>query len=163
MKYSQLTREKRYQIYGLLKEGFTQKAIAKNIGCHPSTISRELKRNKGKRGYRAKQASNFSEMRKKTAFKYVKLTHEVQGWIRQLINQDLSPEQVGRYLRSHKVIRLHHETVYQFIYRDKAQGGDLYKHLRIANKPYRKRYGETFARVELNKTATLMPSPIHVI
>jgi IS30 family transposase len=52
MKYTQLTEGERYQIYGLLKEGFSQKAIARNLERHPSTISRELKRNKGLKGYR---------------------------------------------------------------------------------------------------------------
>jgi IS30 family transposase len=36
---------------------------------------------------------------------------------------------------------MHHETVYQLSCEDKAHGGDLYTHLRIASKPYRKRYG----------------------
>lgn len=36
---------------------------------------------------------------------------------------------------------LHHETVYQLIYADKAEGGELYTHLRIVSKSYRKRYG----------------------
>jgi len=55
MSYHQLTSETRYQIYGLYKEGLTQKAIAENVGVHPATISRELRRNHGKRDYRPKQ------------------------------------------------------------------------------------------------------------
>lgn len=51
MKYTQMTEGKRYQIYGLLKEGYSQKAIARNLERYPSTISRELKRNKSLRGY----------------------------------------------------------------------------------------------------------------
>jgi IS30 family transposase len=58
-----------------------------------------------------------------------------------LIRQELSPQQVVDYLKRHRKVTLHHETVYQLIYDDKAQGGDLYTHLRIASKPYRKRYG----------------------
>lgn len=142
MKYSQLTEGERYQIYGLLKEGFTQKAIAKNLDRHPSTISRELKRNKGLKGYRHQQANQFATERRYKAHKRIKLTADVQGWIRTLIEQDLSPEQVVDYLNNHRGIRLHHETIYQFIYRDKASGGAMHQHLRIANKPYRKRYGK---------------------
>jgi IS30 family transposase len=41
MKYTQLTEGERYQIYGPLKEGCTQKAIARNLDRHPSTISHE--------------------------------------------------------------------------------------------------------------------------
>jgi len=48
---------------------------------------------------------------------------------------------VADYIKKQLKIQLHHETIYQFIYEDKAKGVELYKHLRIANKPYRKRYG----------------------
>jgi len=141
MSYSQLTECQRYQIYALLKERLSQKAIAENIGCHPSTISRELKNNRGKRGYRPKQAHSLSVKRRKTAKKRIKLIPKVQEAIRSLIKQDLSPEQAADYIKKQLNISLHHETIYQFIYEDKAEGGQLYKHLRIANKPYRKRYG----------------------
>ena len=50
------------------------------------------------------------------------------------------------YLKRHKKLSLHHETVYQLIYEDKATDGDLYNHLRIASKPYRKRYGHYVRR-----------------
>lgn len=141
MSYTQLTEVQRYQISALLKEGLTQKAIAENIGCHPSTITRELKNNRGKRGYRPKQAHCLSVERRRTAKKRIKLTPKVQESIGKLIKQDLSPEQVAGYIKKQLNIELHHETIYQFIYQDKAEGGELYKHLRIANKPYRKRYG----------------------
>lgn len=61
--------------------------------------------------------------------------------IEQLIRQELSLQQVVDYLKCHQSVSLHHETVYQLVYADKASGGDLYKHLRVASKPYRKRYG----------------------
>ena len=55
-KYSQLTGVQRYQIEALKKAKKDQKEIAMIIGVSASTISRELKRNTGQRGYRAKQA-----------------------------------------------------------------------------------------------------------
>ena len=45
MKYKQLTLEKRYHISALIKAGLNQKSIALEIGVHPSTISREFRRN----------------------------------------------------------------------------------------------------------------------
>ncbi len=56
MSYKQLAQEQRYQIYALLKMGHNQTEIAAVIGTHKSTISRELGRNSGLRGYRPKQA-----------------------------------------------------------------------------------------------------------
>ena len=159
MKYTQLTEGERYQIYGLLKEGFSQKAIARNLERHPSTISRELKRNKGLRGYRHQQANRFARERRCHAKKHIKLTDEVQSWIRTLIEQDLSPEQVSNYLEMHRGLRLHHETIYQFIYRDKGHGGELHKHLRIANKPYRKRYGKYDRRGQIVNRVSIDERP----
>jgi IS30 family transposase len=54
--YKQLTNEQRYQISGLRKAGWTQTGIADEVGVNKSTISRELKRNTGQRGWRPKQA-----------------------------------------------------------------------------------------------------------
>ena len=52
MNYTHITQEERYQIYALKKAGFSQSKISETIGRSPSTISRELKRNQGLRGYR---------------------------------------------------------------------------------------------------------------
>lgn len=65
--HKHLDENKRYQIYSLRKAGLTQKKIASIIGVHPSTICRELKRNKGKKGYRPKQANSKALKRKTRA------------------------------------------------------------------------------------------------
>ncbi len=52
-----------------------------------------------------------------------------------------------------------HETVYQYIYRDKANGGQLHQHLRIANKPYRKRYGKNDRRGQIKNRISIEQRP----
>jgi IS30 family transposase len=64
MTYTQLTQEQRYQIDALLKMEHSQFQIATALGVHKSTISRELRRNRGKRGYRPKQAHHFALKRR---------------------------------------------------------------------------------------------------
>jgi IS30 family transposase len=162
MSYYQLTENERYQIYSLLKEGLNQKEIAKNLDRSPSTISREVNRNKGLRGYRPKQAQALSDHRRTNAFKSIKLTAEVIDWIECLIRQELSPQQVVDYLKDHKEVSLHHETIYQWVYADKALGGDLYQHLRIASKPYRKRYGHYDRRGQLRNRVDIDERPVIV-
>lgn len=141
MNYKQLTENERYQIYVMKKAGHRQKDIATLLGRSPSTISRELRRNQGLRGYRPAQAQRLTDYRRLDARKASKVNHKVMNWIKRLIRQELSPQQVVDYLKRHKQLSLHHETVYQLIYDDKAAGGTLYQHLRIVSKPYRKRYG----------------------
>ena len=55
-KYHRLTDEKRIIIEALRKEGCSKKHIAERVGCHPTTVWRELKRNVSKKGYRHKKA-----------------------------------------------------------------------------------------------------------
>jgi IS30 family transposase len=95
--YAQLTREQRYQIYALLKAGHNQTDIAHLIKVHKSTISRELRRNCGLRGYRPKQAHQFALNRRKKA----RYRIEASIWIliEALTRQDWSPEQVSDWLR----------------------------------------------------------------
>jgi len=139
--YTQLTQDERYQIYAFLKAGFSQTAIAVEIGVHKSTVSRELSRNRGQRGYRPQQAHRKAVERRTQAYKYIKMTPQVIPLIEDLIGQDFSPEQVcGFLLRKHN-IRISHESIYRHVLKNKAQGGDLYLHLRHSNKKRKKRYG----------------------
>jgi len=55
-----LTQSERYQIYALRKANKNPTEISRVLGRHKNTIYRELKRNLGKRGYRAVQAHQFA-------------------------------------------------------------------------------------------------------
>lgn len=162
MAHHQLTREERYQIYILDKTGLSQRAIARCLHRACSTISRELKRNRGLRGYRPKQAQELSDQRRGQAAKFYKVTHSIRCKIVRLLRQDLSPEQLVNYLKDEGVVSLHHETIYRLIYEDKARGGDLYQHLRIVCKPYRKRYGSQDNRGRIKNRVSIHQRPTFV-
>lgn len=159
MNYKQLTQEERYQIHAYLKAGLSQKDIAIELKRSPSSISRELKRNTGQRGYRPRQANDFALSRRKEALKSVKLTTEVKAWIDDLLGKGFSPEQVaGRIKLEHKV-SIHHETIYRYIYTDKVAGGHLFKNLTRACKKYRKRYGSNDRRGQLVNRVSIEERP----
>ena len=145
--YSQLTREQRYQIYALNKTGHKQNHIADIIGVHKSTVSRELRRNFGKKGYRPKQAHEKAKSRR---FGKVPSRIKSNEWrrIESLIGLDWSPEQISARLFQEKALRVSHEWIYQHIYQDKFLGGDLYTHLRCRKKR-KKRYGSNDRRGQL--------------
>lgn len=159
MNYKQLTECQRYQIQSFLKAGFTQKQIANELGKSPSTICRELSRNQGLRGYRPRQAHRLATQRKREASKSIKITTEVAGWVETLIRQELSPAQAAAYIDREHGVSLHHETIYQLILADMARGGDLYKHLRIMSKPYRKRYGSYDRRGRIRNRRSIEERP----
>jgi IS30 family transposase len=139
--YTQLTQEQRYQIYAFMKAHFSKTNIASEIGVHTSTVSREMRRNRGKKGYRPKQAHCMAVERRQKAKKYVRLTPEVIGLIEEFLCQDFSPEQVCGFLARNHNIEISHESIYQHVLADKARGGILYRHLRHAHKKRKKRYG----------------------
>lgn len=137
--YTQLTREQRYQIKALLGMGHSQTQIATAIGVHKSTISRELKRNRGKRGYRPKQAHEKALSRRQGKSK-LRISSDVWALVERKLREDWSPEQISGRLRIHGIF-ISHEWIYQHIYADKRSGGDLWVHLRRRRKKYRKRMG----------------------
>ena len=135
--YIHLTQEQRYQISALLKTKTSYSEISRIIGCNKSTISRELKRNTGKRGYRPKQAHELAIKRK--ARNVDSITQFGWAYIEHLLKEKYSPEQITGRLRILGWQNVPcHETIYQHIYADKAAGGDLHTHLRCQKK-YRKR------------------------
>ena len=146
--YTQLTQEKRYQIYALLGAGQTQREVARRLEVHPGTVSRELTRNRGGRGYRPKQAHAKARERKKArAARPRKSTITQATWtvVEEKLQQQWSPEQVCGWLTLQKQAGLaaqtvSHERIYLHIYSDKKRGGTLHEHLRCQKKR-RKRYG----------------------
>ena len=162
MHYKQLTENERYQIYIMKKAGHSQESIALVLDRSPSTISREVRRNKGLKGYRPAQAQRFSDSRRTGAYKQCKVNDEVRAWIVKLLRQELSPQQVVDYIRRHKKLSLHHETVYRLVYANKAEGGGLYQHLRIVSKPYRKRYGHYDRRGKIKNRVSIEKRPLVV-
>jgi transposase, IS30 family len=160
MNYQQLTREQRYQIYALKKAGHNQTQIATLIGLHKSTISREMRRNRGGRGYRPKQAETQAGTRKQRQARAAATRIEPATWLQveALLLKDWSPEQISGWLKRETKIGVSHERIYQHIYRDKEQGGQLYRHLRCQKKR-RKRYGVNSRRGHIPQRISIDERP----
>lgn len=140
MDYTHLTLEERYQIFALKRAGHSQAAIAGIIERSPSTVSRELRRNLGQRGYRAAQAHRMACRRALTARRRHRITARQWRGVAALIRQDWSPAQIADRAQFEDTLAISHESIYQFIYAEKAQGGELWRYLRC-QRPRRKRYG----------------------
>lgn len=138
MSYNQLTQEQRYQIYVLKKTGHSSSEIADVIGVHKSTVSRELRRNRGGRGYRPQQAQQMAVERRAKA--QPRICAKTWAVVEKLLCQEWSPEQISGRLKMEQKVSISHEWIYQHVLADQRAGGDLYKHLRC-QKQRRKRYG----------------------
>ncbi len=129
--YRRLCKAERAVIEGMNKEGMSQVAIADVIGFSQSTISKELKRNGGLRGYRHKQAQGFATRRKESKrSRPRKIVEEVQDEVDERLLRKPSPEQIsGAFARLNQHVS--HEAIYRHIAVNKDAGGDLWRHLRI--------------------------------
>lgn len=137
-KYRHLTYEDRTVIKVLLQENKSYSYIARIIGVHKSTISREIQRNSGYRGYRNKQAQRMT-IKRRAIPRTIKLDEYVKNYIIRKLRQDFSPEQISGIIKKRLGINISHESIYQLILKDKKHGGKLYKHLRINGKRKQKR------------------------
>ena len=117
-KYKRLNDVKRIQIMTLLKRGDTKADIARAIGCDRSTITRELARNKSKKGYRHKKAN--SKARHRVAIKAAnrkKIDGEMWEKIKKQLAKGWTPEMISERARKDKKFNISKETIYKEYYR----------------------------------------------
>ena len=133
MTYQHLSQAERYQIYILMKDGKTQTQIAKLMDRHKSTISREIGRNTGLKGYRPKQACLLAEKRSLGSRNATQIDSKDWDEAVTCLHKKWSPEQIADQ------VGISHETIYRHIYANKAAGGSLWEQLRCQKKR-KKRY-----------------------
>jgi len=157
--YKQLTYEQRCQIEVLKKSGMSQQAIADTVGTSQSTISRELKRNTGQRGYRHRQAQSKAEARRHNSARAAKMTESMIEVMEQKLAEKWSPEQISGWLYKECDEQLSHERIYQHIWEDKRMGGELYTHLRRQGKKYQKRSNGKRSRGQIRNRVGIEERP----
>ena len=144
--YHHVTQEERCQIYALKSIGISLRGISRQIGRSISTVSSEINRNSGMRGYRHKQAHEKATSRRSKASRSpIKMTPTFIKLIEDRLACQWSPEQIaGRLAKEGYPVS--HETIYKHVWANKKQGGRLYAHLRHRAKPYNKRSGKHAGR-----------------
>jgi len=145
--YHHVTLDIRSQIYALKSTGISLRKIATIVGRHASSISREIERNTGGRGYRYKQADTMAIERRANASQIPKkLTPALTATIEKHLREEWSPDQIAGYLEREGIANISYETIYQLVWKDKRAGGTLFKHLRHNGKKYNKRSSGTAGR-----------------
>jgi IS30 family transposase len=120
--YTHLSLDQRYQIEALLKTGIKQKEIAAIVEVHPSTITRELKRNVGSRGrgagvYQSANAQRRTNLRHQEKPKKVIFTKIMKDWIVDRLKEDKwSPELISHQGKKTGECPISHEWIYQWIW-----------------------------------------------
>ena len=125
MTYYQITSEERYTIAALRREGFCSAEIARRLGRHRSTISREVRRNSSRsdRCYRPSKAIEKTNGRRSRSRRNQYFTKADFALVEKKLKADWSPEQISGHLRLHGELSISHETIYTHVWRDKEAGG----------------------------------------
>jgi transposase, IS30 family len=145
MKYCQLTEVERYTLSALRQQGFSQRQIARMMERSPSTICRELQRNRCHQTNGAYRPSKAEERTRGRRARCRRGSHydaaayaKVQAC---LSEQQWSPEQIAQVLRQRGECGISHQTIYRYIRRDWRDGGQLYRHLRQHYRRRKRHYG----------------------
>lgn len=148
---AQLSAEQRYEISTLKGLGMGPTEIMKHTGIDKSVVSRELNRNSKGGVYDAARAQKMCAARRRRGL--TKVRGEMKQEVDKMLGQQYSPEQIAGRLVVEGLPKVSHECLYQYVYRDKRQGGELYKNLRFSHKKRRKRLAKKDRRGAIpNKT-----------
>jgi IS30 family transposase len=153
--YRRMTQEARVRIKDGLDAGLTKSAIADKLGFNKSTISRECRRNCGKRGYRPKQAETKAQSRLRHRSWLRKWDGHLANKVRRLLKKKWSPEQISRRMELENEATVSHERIYQFIEQDKLSGGSLWKNLRYSHRSRRRRFASRERRGKIQNATCI--------
>ena len=141
MNYTHLSLGERYQIYALIGAEHSINFIARALNRSPSTILREIRRNKSLRGYQVNNAHKKACARRSN--NALSIIANVWDWVTDKLKENWSPQQIAGVHGG-----LSHMSIYRYIWTNKRKGGRLWQCLRRKAKPYRQRLtAETRGRI----------------
>jgi IS30 family transposase len=138
MAYKRMTEAERGNIYRWRKEGRGVREIGRRLGRAGSSITRELKRNIGGRGYRVKQAHGQAQVRAKRSGSR-RFTAVVRSEAEERLKAGWTPEMIGARARLEGRAWVCKETIYKHVYAEAKAGGTLWQHLPRGRRQRRRR------------------------
>jgi len=149
MSYHHLTMDERNVIYRMEYQGYGQAEIARCLGRHRSTISRECKRNCNVEGrYDPGNAQTLAHSRRRAHLRCPRTGDRgLMAYVAERLKAYWSPEQIAGRLDAcaPEALRgkaISHTTIYRWIWGDPQRTRQFRPFLRIARKPRRKPYGK---------------------
>ncbi len=138
MSYTHVTEIERSQIYALRQAGKGNNEIARIIGRDKGTVSREVRRNMGQKGYRHQQAHRQAGERAKRPGPR-RFTEEVRRDAEEKLRKGWTPEAICGRAELEGRPYVCKETIYKHVYEDAKAGGDLWERLPRAKRKRKRR------------------------
>src|SRR3989344_464722 len=122
-RYQRLTAAEREEISRGLAQGQAVRAVAKQLGRHPSTVSREVQQHSGRSGYRAwsaaRQAGRAASSRRYGQRRLLR-PGPLRTYVLKKLKKRWSPQQIAKHLREEypadTTMHISPEAIYQYIY-----------------------------------------------
>ncbi len=154
MPYVHLNLCDRKVIKKMLSRDISIREIAEYIERLPSTISREIKRNKDNYWHHPVHAhEKYLKRRKESKISIIDSNHELREYITQKLRDRKSPDAIsGRLHLTHKNrpdMHISHESMYTWIYRQAKQGDEIYKYLARGVKKRHRRLNKKRSRIQI--------------
>lgn len=164
-----LALNEREEISRGLAEGISMREISRALGRSPSTISREISRNKGADKYRAIEADKAAWRRAKRPKSRVLLHNlKLKRVVETKLSHDWSPEQISGWLKiqysGNDSMQISHETIYRslFIQTRGILKEELLKHLRTKRKFRHSKHHKAGSRGRIVDGVTISERPAEV-
>lgn len=159
MSYTHITIEERACIKKLKSEGTSVRKIALYLDRSPSSISREINRNKGGNGvYHPVTANRLYNQRRQNCGRPIIIKDEVIDYINGKLEINWSPEQIDKRSRLDNKIEIpSFSTIYRWIHLGLVLKGDMKK---LRRKGKFKRPHETRGRFNIGKTIKKRPKHV---
>jgi IS30 family transposase len=158
----------------MFEQGHSRRFIARALKRAPSTISRELRRNRGTGVYDPYLANWYAtERRRWCRPKYKRGHRALMRYVLAKLNAAWSPQQIAGRLRcveqvNNPSMQISHETIYRHIRSDYRDGGQLYRSLRHGRRKYDKRLapcparGRIADRVSIDERPKSVDAQLHI-
>jgi len=122
-RYTRLADQERESISRGLAQHKSIRQLARELNRSPSTISREIRRNKGKSGYRAFSASRRAKAAassRKRGKRKIEKQEGLLSYVLEKLQREWSPQEISKRLKIEYAwdmnMQVSHEAIYQYIY-----------------------------------------------
>jgi IS30 family transposase len=165
--HKKLNQEERFYISKRLLAGDNENQIAIDLGRYPSTVTREVARNKDPVTglYSGIVAQEKAEKRQINAERKAAVITTISSKAYYTILEELqkksSPEQIADILSSDLGVPISHQAIYNHIRQDKANGGKLYLFLRRKGRKYR--YVKKHVKVVIEGKKSIEARPLKLL
>lgn len=164
MQYTHFGKSERLELSILRKKGYSLRHIAEALERSPSSVSREMRRNGGRKGYDPDNANIYARVRRQDA-KYqgmkVAAHSDLIAYIAEKISGGWAPDVIaGTWNRKRKSVTITAKGIYKYLY--STHGQHLCPYLKSGQYGRKKRKGKKVRRILIPNRVDIDQRPVMI-